>query len=98
MPAGSGDRQRPDGDRVGVQSGAHREPQFRLVRPDTDHDVATDPMRTADPADGDLHEPSANLAGLQQVNADVLVPGQRADHGPQRTGSTPAPADDLAEV
>src|SRR5262252_3609891 len=43
-------------------------------------------------------DPSANLAGLQQVDADMPVPGERTDHGTQRPGGAPAPADDLSEV
>src|SRR5580692_162813 len=39
-----------------------------------------------------------NLAGLQEVDADVPVPGEGADHGPQRPGGPSATADDLTEV
>src|ERR1700761_3431892 len=39
-----------------------------------------------------------DLAGLQQVDADVPVPSQGTDHGPQRPGGPAAPAYDLAQV
>src|SRR6202012_1780433 len=40
---------------VGAQPRALREPKFRLVGTDTDHDVAAYPVRTADPADCHQH-------------------------------------------
>src|SRR5215831_15711262 len=40
----------------------------------------------------------ANLVGVQEVDPDVRVAGQRADHGPQRPGGPSAAADDLAQV
>src|SRR5690242_7318615 len=41
-----------------VHGGAHGEPEVRLVRPDPDHDLATDPVRTANPADDYPHRVS----------------------------------------
>ena len=80
-----------------VSTRAPSEPRLRLIGTDADHDLAANPVRTADPADitsTDLPD----LAGLQQVDADVPAPGEGADHRPQRAGGAPAPADDLAEV
>jgi len=57
VPAAARHDERAMAGRVGVQPRALREPKFGLVGADTDHDRATDPVRTADPADGDLHGP-----------------------------------------
>src|ERR1700761_3394138 len=58
MPARRGDRQPLDGAAVigaGFHGCARGKPEVRLVGPDPDHDLAADPVRTADPADDYPH-------------------------------------------
>src|SRR6266496_3295653 len=60
LPAGAILKVGVVGSAPGVEGGAHSEPEVRLVRPDPDHDLAADPVRTANPADDYPHRISGS--------------------------------------